>query len=85
METALEWAGPVSQRDTGGLCPFPFLHFPLVFFPSPYPTRPPCKAGAEMSTPSVKPLQLLCPELEEIELSLPVSAKVTLGNHVLKS
>ena len=38
-----------------------------------------------MSTPSVKPLQLLCPELEEIELSLPVSAKVTLGNHVLKS
>ena len=37
-----------------------------------------------MSTPSVKPLQLLCPELEEIVLSLPVSAKVTLGNHVLK-
>ena len=47
----------------------------LVFFPSPYPTLPPCKAGAEMFTPSVKPLQLLCPKLGEIELSLLVSAK----------
>lgn len=75
VETALEWAGPVSQRGTGGLCPFLFLHFSLVFFPSPYPTLPPCKAGAEMFTPSVKPLQLLCPKLGEIELSLLVSAK----------
>lgn len=45
----------------------------LVFVPS--PIFPFLKAGAKISIPSVKSLQLYCPKLGDIELSLLVNPK----------